>query len=118
MTQPLRPPSAGHDVIEASVLYPELGSAARSAWRERSLRFRSYLHMREELTREYPDMWVAVVRDDLVVVASTLDELHAKLFEDGHSPDVSVIKYLYTGSVFGDDLRAATNSFGRGYRRV
>ena len=105
------------ELRHVDLLYPELGPA-RSVWRERVLRFRSYLDMREQLREQYPECWVAVVREDRVIVAPDLPSLHERLEEEGYDPQASVVKYLYTGSAVGSDLRAATQSFQRGSRRV
>ena len=105
------------DEQEIVVLYPELGPV-RSSWRERRLRFRTYIGLRDQLMADYPESWVAVVRGDRVIVGASVDELREQLLASGYDPEASVIKYMFTGRRLQDSLRGAARTFVRGDRRI
>lgn len=61
--------------------------------RERQLRLDS---RREELTRKYPDQWVALAPGDELVVADTIDALYAEIDTRGIERDSCVARRMRT----------------------
>ena len=49
-----------------------------------------------ELMQQYPDLWVAVYRKKVILVASTQQELIKRVSGEGHRPGKIAMKFLNT----------------------
>ena len=59
-------------------------------------RSQQLLNMRPELTKKYPDQWVALTETRTLVVADSIEGIVAKIKEIGERPEFAAAKYLNT----------------------
>ena len=68
----------------------------RARSRDSAKRTRCLENLRSKLTKRYPDQWVALGEDWVLVVARSREELRAKLEERGVHPGYAVRKFMNT----------------------
>ena len=68
----------------------------RARWRDSDKRTLCLERMSSKLTKKYPDQWVALGEDWVLVVAGSSEELKSKLEERGVRPGFAARKFLNT----------------------